>query len=512
MLSAVQEDIRVRELLRRNARGSVVVLGAGVTGKAVARLLARGGYRVTVLDQKGIGLEQRTELEALGVRCVERFTPTPESLAALGPETFAFAVLSPGVPLDGPLTSVVGRAGIPRISEIDLAVAYLGMPDVAVTGTNGKTTTVTLIHEMIRGSGTSSALVGNVGSPLVDLIDPAVLASDGPLQQAPLLVCEVSSYQLEAAFDFVPRIGVWLNIDDDHLERHGSLNEYLRIKARIFAGQSRETDWSLIWADDPAAGKMKELSRGRYFPFGLLDDARLNEPYGSWLSVDGSMLLLKLPQGEERYSLAEWRPLGRHNKLNLAAAVAAARLAGAQPAAVREVIAGFHLLPHRIEVVGEHDGVVYINDSKATNVSAVRVAIETVREAVPNAKLILLVGGRMKEGSFAPLREVLFPGTRAIIGFGADGGAVLEALGLSEGRLEPALGYGAPLEVMRVSTLEEAVACARRIAAAGDVVLLSPACSSFDAYSDYAARGEHFRRIAATVPREPAAPPSGSVA
>ena len=246
---------RIHSLLERAHGKKILVVGGGVTGRAVAALLARANFHVTVIDERSVAKATRDELAGLDIAYREEFQVNEESVQELEQGEFALAVLSPGIGFESPLGRAVGRAGIPKISEIDLGIAFVGMPEVAVTGTNGKTTTVTLIHEMLLASQLQSELVGNVGRPFVSLITPAKLERSAALgeeyQSTAKLVAEVSSYQLESAFDFAPHIGVFLNIEDDHLERHGSFSDYLLAKSRIFSGQDKERDWAIVWADDP---------------------------------------------------------------------------------------------------------------------------------------------------------------------------------------------------------------------------------------------------------------------
>lgn len=480
---------RIRELLARAKGRRVLVLGAGVTGKAVSTLLHQAGYPVTVLDERPMLHGTREELGACAPTIWDNFSAAEENRQRLQEADFAFAVVSPGISFDGPLCSLLGSAGIPRVSEIDLAVAYLGMPTVAVTGTNGKTTTVHLIHDMLCRSGLAAQLVGNVGTPLVSLIDPLQLSTGEGPSSYQLMVAEVSSYQLESAFDFVPHIGVLLNVEDDHLERHGSFAEYVRIKSRIFSGQSEE-NWSVVWCDDRSLGIVRTSIKGRYFPFGESNEKRLQERGCYWLRGERA-LQFNTGSSMERFDLAKSKLFGVHNKLNLAAAVSASRLLGASHEAIQGVLSDFVPLPHRLELVGEKDGVLYINDSKATNISATVAALEALNLEFRFSQIILLLGGKKKEGSFTPLQALLGPKVKAVLGFGADGAEIVSTLQETQRRV---VAQHTQL-YESVQTLEQAVHRARQLAENGDIVMLSPACASFDSYDNYAERGKHFRAL-----------------
>ena len=479
---------RVNALLAR--KGLALVVGAGVTGQAVAELLREAHFSVSVLDERGISAAARKEFDRLDVEVIELFSVSDQDPSEFAGRGFAFAVLSPGVDSDGPLAQFLSRAGIPKMSEVDLGIAFLGMPEVAVTGTNGKTTTVTLIHQMLLEAGREPRLVGNVGKPFVNLVSAEDVRNRTEQASVPrsVLVAEVSSYQLEAAYDFVPRVAVWLNIDEDHLERHGTIDDYLRVKSRIFSGQSADTDWALLWADDRRVEKMRSFVHGRELLFGAGSEERLRAANGCFFL--GEEILFSCEGNRESYSIRNWKLIGLHNKINLTAAVAASRLAGASSKAVQQTIDSFAPLPHRLELVRLKDEVMFINDSKATNVSAARAAIDAVRESHLRSKLVLLLGGKAKTADWNGVHSALDRGVRAVICFGADGDQICKEVGKS---LPIHLETEIVLE--RVTELSEGLLRAEALALPGDIVLLSPGCASFDHYSSYAERGEHFREL-----------------
>ncbi len=483
------EADRIRTLLKRGRGKNILVVGAGVTGRAVAQLLTLAGYLVTVIDERETSQSTREEFRLLRVELVEGFNKEEEWLEK---KEFSFAILSPGIALESKLCEMIGKARIPRVSEIDLGVAFLGMPEIAVTGTNGKTTTVHLIHQMLTASNLSAKLVGNVGFPFVSLIEPQQLIAEESLQEGKvlrkeLLVAEVSSYQLESAVDFAPHVAVWLNIDDDHLERHGSMEQYLRMKGRIFSGQTTENDWSLVYRDDPCAAKIKQFVRGKYFSFGNVYEGCEREQYGCFFVRAEKRILLFLDGKKEEYSLQRWSLLGTHNLVNCCAAIAASRLIGATQEGVQLAIDSFRGLSHRLEVVRVNDGVIYINDSKATNVSATCAALHTVREEFQKAPIVLLLGGQAKAGSLKPLQAELTRGIKAVLLFGGSREYLFQELQSEQGRASQSLPF-----IEKFQSLEDAVEKSKELSSSGDVVLLAPACASFDAFKNYAQRGERF--------------------
>lgn len=491
VLDSEETILRVRELLERGVGSPVLVLGGGVTGRAVSELLWSAGYDVTIVDEKALNDSLREELVNLGVSVIENFSATSQEIQKLKQTGFGLAVLSPGVSLDGRLSSAVTQAEIPKVSELDLGIAFLGMPKIAVTGTNGKTTTTSLINDMLNRSGVPSLAVGNIGKPFVSVIRPEVLGRrDFSAQRGasePVLVAEVSSYQLEGAFDFSPHIGVWLNLTDDHLERHGTMEEYLRIKSRIFSSQNSEKDYSIIFVDDPWAEKTRRLAQGKFFPIGYGTPERLMFSEGCFFLPERNEILFRHAGNDEFYGLAECSLVGDHNKFNLCGAIAAARLAGATVAGVEAVIREFKPLEHRIEFVAEKNGVVYINDSKATNVSATVAALSTMATEYPAAKVILLLGGKTKKGEWSSLTKSLPKLVKGIIVSGGDRDLVMAEVERCVACSE--------IHLVKVDWLPDAVGEAAKLAKPGDIVLFAPACASFDAYSDYTARGRHFREL-----------------
>ncbi len=370
-------------------------------------------------------------------------------------------VLSPGVPPDQPAVAAARTAGVPVIGEIELASRWLAGRVIAITGTKGKSTTTTLTARMLAEAGFDAPAGGNLGAPL----SAQVAAS----RAESLHVVEVSSFQLESTETFHPWIAVLLNLSPDHLDRHPSFEAYAAAKGRIFARQTPD-DWAVVNADDPAALALARGARARRFDFAL--DRTLAEGVG----VDGGRIVQR-DAGVARplLPLTSVHLPGRHVLGDVLAATAVACLAGVPPAVMQRAVEGFAGLEHALERVADIEGVRFVNDSKATNVLAARRAIESFDTGV-----VVILGGRYKGGAFEELREPL----------AARGDAVV-AIGEAAPRVRAALAATLPVET--AASMAEAVERAFRRAAPGGVVLLAPACSSFDMFVDYAERGRVFK-------------------
>jgi len=439
-----------------------LVLGLARTGEAVARVLARRGVAVTAADRKAVDAARAAALAAAGV-VVRAGADDPAVLAGMD-----LVVPSPGVPADAPVLTAAVARGIPVWSEIELAFRLLSCPIVAITGTNGKSTTTSLVGLALARSGRRTFTGGNLGTPLV-----AAAAAEPPPEIA---VAEVSSFQLEWVTRFRPRVAALLNLTPNHLDRHPTFAAYRDAKARVFAAQTPD-DAAVLNRDDAETWRLASGLRARVVPFGAAPAET-----GAWLADGG--VAVRLPGGgEERYDLGRTRLRGRHNVENVMAAATVARLAGATPAAVQEAIDGLEPLPHRLELVAERAGVRWIDDSKATNAGAAARSVEAVAGPV-----ILLAGGLDKAGGYDPLVARARGKVRLAVAFGTAREAIATAL----------TGGGVPVET--VATLGEAVRRAADEAAPGDTVLLAPACASFDQFTDYAARGRAFRAAVEALP------------
>lgn len=363
-------------------------------------------------------------------------------------------VKSPGVPAQAPVIAAARERGLPVLGELELAWRLLPNGFVAVTGTNGKTTTVELIGHIHREAGLPVAVAGNVGTAVSSLI--------GAVEERTTVVCEASSFQLEDTLAFAPEAAVLLNITPDHLDRHGTLEAYAQAKLQAFARQGAG-DVAVLPADFGAIP-----GAARRVEFGWDVSAALSERDGELWWEDRPLI-----------ALTEMRLRGRHNVANAMAAAAVCLARGIDAAAVRAGLSSFRGVAHRLEEVAELDGVLYVNDSKATNVASTLVALD----AFAGRPVHLILGGRGKGQDFAPLRDPL-----------ARGCAAIYLIGEHSSTIAAALANIAP-PVSECGELERALAAARRAAGDGAVVLLSPACASFDQFADFEARGARFREL-----------------
>jgi UDP-N-acetylmuramoylalanine--D-glutamate ligase len=435
--------------------GPFLVVGLARSGCAAARLLADRGERVRGVDsghpQKAAGLR------GSGVEVVL----DTDGLALLdGTRT---VVKSPGVPREAPVIAAALERGIEVVGELELAWRAIPNRFVAVTGTNGKTTTVELLGHLYRTAGEPVAVAGNVGTPLSSL--PGGIDADATV------VCEASSFQLEDSDAFAPECAVFLNLAPDHLDRHADLESYLAAKLRIFANQGND-DVAVCNADEPelAGVDLGGCARRVAFCHGAAPDCEV--------SVSGETLFY---DGEPLLEVGDLGLFGEHNVANAMAAAAAALSMGLDREAVREGLRSFAGVPHRLEQVAEIGGVRFVNDSKATNVAAATVGLRAFDGGVH-----AILGGSEKDEPFAPLADPVRETCSAcyLIGASADRLAT---------ELAPVLEDG--VELHRCADLEDAVRRAAAAARAGEVVLLSPACASFDAFESYERRGERFREI-----------------
>ena len=473
----------VEQALTHARTAPVLVAGAGVTGRATAALFCSAGFKVIVVDEKPLNPDARDRLAPALV--VDDAASLPERLDAL-PSVLAFVLISPGINPNSEFGRALYALNAPLFTELDLAFPFLGMPRAGVTGTNGKTTVVSLIHEMLAASNLPAELVGNIGLPFLSKLTPqqitsgrAAFGSGGNKHW----IAEFSSYQLETVRFIDPEVGVLLNVDDDHLERHGALENVLRAKARLFKWQNKRTDYSILNADQSWSERLGNECGGQPLMFGLRNSENAGRS-GCFFDAEKNELGLTANGIDESYSLERCSLLGVHNKLNLAAAVLCARLLGADKSRVQHIIENFKPLAHRVEFVREMRGVRFFNDSKGTNISSVVVALDTLHSEFAKSKVILLVGGKMKKGDWEPLRKKIPLNVRSVIGFGADGPSVIGELKLSP-----------DFEVRSTKTLADAVRTAHSLSASGDLILLSPGCASFDEFKDFADRGEHFKSV-----------------
>jgi len=433
----------------------VMVVGLGVSGLAAARFLAARGAKLVMTDRR-VNIDRDT---------------LPAGVVRLGAEDanwldgVELVVTSPGVPRDSVLLRAATARRIPVIGEIELASRFIDLPIAAVTGTNGKSTVVVLLGEILKASGKRTFVGGNLGTPLIDAVGG----------EWDVAVVEVSSFQLEWIEKFRPRVGVHLNLSDDHFDRYEDLADYGRAKARLFENQVA-SDFAILNLDDPNVWKLAKSVRSRVIRFSLVQ--RVRDTLAVWFDEKANAVAFDFDQWKAgRISLEGFRLRGRHNISNAMAASAAALVFGVKADEIERALAAFRGLPHRIEVVRENGGVTYIDDSKGTNVGAVVEAIDALA-----APIILIAGGLDKGGDYAPLRRPL--GEKVKL-------AVLN--GAARDKMAAALEGATKIEL--VATLAEAVEHAARAARPGDTVLMSPACSSFDQFKDYAERGNVYKEL-----------------
>lgn len=469
----------------------VVVAGLGRSGQAAARWVAAKGGRVICSDRQPLSLWQPDLLgwcEAHGA-VVEAGEHRLETFLCAD-----LVVVSPGLPGDLLVLCRAREAGVPIIGELALAAAAWKGPLLAITGTNGKSTTTELVGTMLGSAGIPCVVAGNIGTPLTTCL------LQGHADKTAVL--EVSSFQLDdcpmlagngSYPPFAPHVAAWLNLAPDHLDRYPDLAAYGASKARILAAQG-PSDWAVLNLDDAGMRPWLSEGQGRRFFFGV---GRREMP-GAWLDLRRDRIAVSWPDGrEEEFDLRAWSPPGVHSRENLLAAVLMARLSGVEPEVVQDVVSRFRALEHRLQWVARTNGVDYYDDSKATNVAAVIRGVEALGRPV-----VLIAGGLGKGEDYATLAGALEGVARAAILLGEERRALaaalrgrttviivpedtpqgLEAQSLSGGR------DASGAEVMRL-----AVEAAAGLAESGDVVLLAPACASFDLFESYRARGLAFQ-------------------
>lgn len=435
---------------------NVIVVGLGKSGIAAARLCQSRGARVIGTDRAPAAKlsPELTELEA--------------ELVLGGHDGVEFAkadliVVSPGVP-DFEALRQAETAGVPVIGELSLSARFISAPLLLVGGTNGKSTTTTLLGDLLQAAGLRVFVGGNLGTPAAE-------AAGRPLDAA---VLEVSSFQLERAPGLEAKVSLLLNITEDHLDRYATFRDYADAKGNAFVGQAGD-DVAVVPRGDAECRRQAQRGRGRLLEVG---------GEGADYAVTGSVIVER--QSGEHFELSGTRLHGRHNHLNAAFAVAAARALSVPSASIRQALSTFVPLPHRMALVAELGGVRFYDDSKGTNVGAAVTALLGLSEP----RGVLIAGGRDKLGSYAPLVEALREKGRALV-----------VMGEAADKIAAAVGDALP--VVRASSMAGAVKLAFELAHPGDAVLLSPACSSFDMFKSYAERGDRFTEAVRALAKEP---------
>ncbi len=439
-------------------RGEVAVIGLGRSGLAAGHWLARQGIAIYASDVAETADVRRAveTLRDLGVsaECGRHDVDRIRRATAV--------IVSPGVPPDVPALAAARAARVDVVAELDLAARMLAdHPLIVVTGTNGKTTTTVLTAHLLNAGGVRAAPAGNIGRPLITLVDEA---SPGAW-----IVVEASSFQLHDAPHLAPAVGVLTNLAPDHLDRYADVDGYYADKRRLFQNATADSVWVLNADDEQVIGLAADAP-GRHRRFSLAT------PTDAWFDRERGCLVL---DGAPLVERGAFPLLGDHNVANALAAVLAARAAGVEPSALARGLTSAEPLPHRLEPVSERDGVGWINDSKATNVASTRVALQAMSRPV-----VLLAGGRPKGEPYEALSTLVAARCRAVVAYG-------------EAAERLRAGLGAAVPVHTVPDFAAAVERAGALAQAGDVVLLSPACASFDQFAGYEERGERFRALVA---------------
>ncbi|MBI5300270.1 MAG: UDP-N-acetylmuramoyl-L-alanine--D-glutamate ligase [Deltaproteobacteria bacterium] len=449
----------------------VLIVGFGKSGQAALRYCLLKGARPAVAD-----LRDKTQLE----KSIEPFKGSPVDwyLGLHDENVFTAAdliVVSPGIPWRDKALEAARKKGIPVLGEMELALQDHGLwtmdygpKTIAVTGTNGKTTTVSLIHHLLTTAGRKSLLAGNVGKPLLDCLEEA--------KQSEFLVLEISSYQMEAIPSLKPDVAVWLNITEDHLDWHTDFNDYVMAKSKLI--QQTAPNGLVIYngEDDVVSQSVEQIPSSR-----LMFSTKRQLKLGGWMEEGGLNLKTKFSGDIFRFALDKVSLKGIHNWENMLATLLSLSPYVNDNKLLQKGLESFTPLPHRMQLVREFKGVTYINDSKGTNVGAALKAIASTKPPI-----VWIAGGKDKGGSYAPLRDLLEKKSKKNFLFGEAKQKMAKEL----------KGCG---EIVIVNDLKEAVGEAAKIAISGDTVLFSPACSSFDMFKDYADRGNKFAELVASL-------------
>ncbi len=438
----------------------VLVVGLGKSGFAAARFLRQRGAQVTVSDSR-----PGTVITELPLLLEEGIALETGSHGLLTFRRQDLIVVSPGVPATVPELQQVRAMGMRIIGELELGWQYLQGKIVAITGSNGKTTTTTLMGDILKASGRATLVGGNIGKPVTEMVPESTPETWS--------VLEVSSFQLETIEAFCPHIAMVLNITPDHLDRHGSFGAYAAAKMRITENQRGE-DFLVLNAEDTATQMVAANTKAQIYWF----STKRHVKQGAF--VHGESIFFRAREGAQPgpvMPVAEIPLAGAHNVENVLAAVCAAQLAGVESEIIRSAVASFRAVEHRLEFVRELHGVRYFNDSKATNVDATAKAVE----AFP-CGIYLILGGKDKDSNYSTLAPLLRERVRAVITIGSAAEKI-------ERQLEGVV------KIERADTLQHAVSWARSEAKAGDTVLLAPACSSFDQFENYEHRGRTFKQL-----------------
>lgn len=452
---------------------TTLVIGAARSGVAVSELLLERGEAVVLTDTRAsrIVLEESPQISDYEksplFETVFGIQISPEILDEIDE-----VVISPGVPLTIPIVKAAYEKGVPVVGEVEIAYRLTKTPFIAITGTNGKTTTTTLLGEIFKASGRGTYVVGNIGDPITNYVANA--------KDDDIFITEISSFQLETIDVFRPKIAALLNLTPDHLDRHLTMENYLNAKARIFENQKPE-DILVLNADDPLVCALAEKAISRKAAFSY----KKALAFGAWC-LNGEIYI-----NDGKHTVFVCREdelgiVGPHNTMNALAALTMAYFSGVSLEVIIAVLKSFKGVEHRLEWVGYFSGVTYINDSKGTNTNATITALNAVSEPI-----ILLAGGYDKKEDYSDLMDLVAKRVKRLI-----------VLGVTANDLIKAANQKGFTNIKRVENYEEAVAFARAEAKSGDTVLLSPACASWDMYDNYEIRGRVFKELVTTDRKE----------
>ncbi len=462
----MKDKVMMKAAVKNNLAGGftvtgqrALVVGLAATGVSSARFLKKRGAEVAATDRLPLDeLPQAGPLIDIGVR----IDAGGHSFVSL--DGVDLVIVSPGVRTDEPILNEARRRGAEVISDIELAYRFIDCPVFAIAGTNGKSTTTALLGAVLREAGKKVFVGGNIGTPAIECMEAAV--------KFDCCVLEISSFHLETTKTFNPRIGVLLNITEDHLDRYRDFDDYAETKFRLFENQDAG-DYAVVNVNDPVIERrvLRSLTRGSVVPFTVSGSLR------EGLFLRGGSIIYSNGGVEEAYPTAGFKLKGLHNIENIMAVIACARLGGVSREDILGTLGRFKGLSHRMEFVRELDGAFYIDDSKGTNIGSLMMALKGIATPV-----VLIAGGRDKGGDYSVLGGLIKEKVKSLILLG-------------EARFKMNSALGSLTETIMADSLEEAVRKARLKAAAGDTVLLCPACSSFDMFKDYKERGERFKRL-----------------
>jgi len=452
----------------------ILIVGFGITGVAVAKYMTKKGAKVTVTDTR-----KESELHESISACAD--LKLHYELGKPSNKPFPSAdliVMSPGVPLTIKALDEARLLNTPITSEIELAAAEIREPIIGVTGTNGKTTTTSLIGEMFRADGKTVFIGGNIGKPLLDYVTEEL--------KTDIIVAELSSFQLELLESLRPVAAVFTNLEEDHMDRYTDIHAYSQMKRRLLKSCTAGS-FIVLNYDSLNISKFKDENPGNLLWFMKGDPMKVGGAFaehfsGAYLNILTKKITVRINGKEDVFDLAQYRLFGEHNKENLMGAICVARALGVEPAAIQSVINIFKGVNHRLEFIRKKDGVFFFNDSKGTNVMSVQRSLSSFN-ANP---IILIAGGKDKNSDFTPLVDLVKRKCKILI-----------LLGEAKEKINRAIGDYA--ETYLVGTFEEAILLSYQKSRSGDIILLSPGCASFDMFRNYEERGDYFKKLVAQL-------------